>query len=364
MKYFETIYFIVDSETQASLYNPWKSSFERRGYIVEIINTENLAYRILQSMRIERLLQLYRWSRRDVLNSKIQSLLVKCFRPVRSIILRRINFMINVGVSDKNSLAFVFKGLDVKPSTLKTLKNQGVQLVTLNGDSYFNMQSSNQFIIDGAKFYDLVITWSDALDNELKSKLGLSNTKLLPFSCEEILDPVKPSWLNLDLSRSLVFVGVWDKEREKSIRNIRYKNIVVFGPYWERRGVSFPPNIKVFALRVTPSDMAYIYEHSAACLNLMRPQNEGSHNMKTFEIPAAKGVVILPCTEYHIKTFKKSESVYYYDQITDIEQIMSQILTIDPDRRRKSAESTSGWVLREHSYDARLENLLQYLKEC
>ena len=363
MKKFEQVYFIVDSRIQASLYEPWQRSFERTGCAVEILNTEKLASSMLRSIKLNWLMQIYRWSRRDEHNSKVQSVLVKIFKPIRIWVLNRINQQLESKIKKKHALVFVFKGLDVKPTMLNKLKQKKNLLVVLNGDSFFNMKSSNQSILESAQIYDAVITWSDLLDNELKLKLCLTNTIQLPFSCEEVSNPAKPSWFQLDLSRSLVFVGVWDKEREEEIAKIEYDNIVVFGPYWDRRNSSFPANINVFSFRLEPEEIAFIYENSAACLNLMRPQNADSHNMKTFEIPAANGTMILPRTLFHMKVFKDAQSVYFYDQCSDIGEIMKKVVLDDPGSRKNAADKTKKMVLDMHSYDNRLSDLLNYLKE-
>ncbi len=363
MKELSNVYFIIDTEIQSSLFAPWKRSFEKTGKSVSIINTEELAIQVLQSVKLGKLKRIFLWARRSKLKLKLQSILVWGFRPYHTYIVRRLNKQILEKINSNESLVFIFKGMDILPSTLETLRNKKVKLVSLNGDSHFNMESSNSNIIASAGLYDIVITWSEILERELKLKLNLSNTMFLPFSCEPIATPVKPDWLDYDLSTSLVFVGVWDQERELAIANLIQEDIVVFGPYWERRTRTFPANIKFFPTRITPSEMAYIYENSAACLNLMRSQNEDSHNMKTFEIPGYKGTMIAPRTTFHLELFKSSRSVFYYDKFSEIRAIFNKILSEEEGNRKADSIATNKFILREHTYDARMAVLLQKIKD-
>ena len=354
-------YFIIDGQVQLSIYSPWKSTFERAGYDVTVLDCEERALTLLGKFKLGLLAQVYRWSRRVAHRRIIQSFLVLLFKPIRRRIVTNLSKWLIASIDEKDhAIVFVFKGLDVNTAVINRLTNNGVFTICLNGDSLLNMYSSNKEVIDCAKEYQLFLAWSSTMHEEAQI-VGVKNALDLPFACEKVKE-VPLTSIDIELLKiSLVFIGVWDEERERCINDLGVDNVVVYGPGWERASYELKGRIKVVSGRLSPGEMAYIYSNCLAALNLMRPQNDGSHNMKSFEMPGCGAFSIMPNTEFHKHVFKGYDSIRLYNSIAEISQIVREIEAIEARHRNKMCYRTQQYVLKNHSYDARFKKILDYI---
>lgn len=107
--------------------------------------------------------------------------------------------------------------------------------------------------------------------------------------------------------------------------------------------------------------MAKIYGGSKVGLNLMRPQNSFSHNMKTFEIPAMGGFMLAPRTTEHSIFFEEGKQVAYYD---DLEELREKAIYYVKHNEERVAMTSSAQrkALAEHTYRERMRELLSKLE--
>ncbi|MHB1533039.1 MAG: glycosyltransferase family protein [Acidimicrobiales bacterium] len=88
------------------------------------------------------------------------------------------------------------------------------------------------------------------------------------------------------------FVGTWDPYREKILAEIsRSFPVRIWGNYWDRSR-SYPGMEIVQARNQHSSAAARIIQTHAIALNIPRPQNLNTTNMRTYEIPAYGGALL------------------------------------------------------------------------
>src|SRR5690606_14292202 len=87
--------------------------------------------------------------------------------------------------------------------------------------------------------------------------------------------------------KRICFIGNPDNERARIIKLlIKHKiPLVIFGNNW-MKFIGEPNEILAIHPATYKEDFVRIAQKYAVQLNLFRRQNEGSHNMRTFEMPA------------------------------------------------------------------------------
>jgi spore maturation protein CgeB len=97
-------------------------------------------------------------------------------------------------------------------------------------------------------------------------------------------------------------------------------------------------------------------------LNLMRTHNLGSHNMRSFEIPAIGGIQLAPDTVDHRSFFKPEEEIFLFKNAEDCYNQIAKILSLDS---VKAAEirmaARNRCLLSGYSYSDRTNQLVAIL---
>ena len=127
---------------------------------------------------------------------------------------------------------------------------------------------------------------------------------------------------------------------------------------------------------LTPSEYLTLFDavYGDACwekirayrlqLNLFRPHNIGSHNMRTFEVPAVGGVMLAPDSEEHRTFFQVGEEIFVFDNDEDLIRKTKKILSM-PDGKiaevRQKAKQRS--IVDNYSYEGRAKSVVEELKK-
>ncbi len=281
---------------------------------------------------------------------------------IRSFHFRRQNRLLEKTIKNGNyEYLFVMKGTDLKFQTLNRIKRNypSVKLICFNPDDPFNEASSNSDIISSIPLYDVYCIWTRHLNEKLKSA-GAKRIGYFPFGIdEEIIFPVEASH-KYDIS----FIGNGDEERHQLISDLakeleeRNLNIQlhVFGNNWP----SFGENVVVHGQRNGQA----LLETIAATkinLNLLRKQNKNSINMRTFEIPAAKGFMIHEESQEAKSFFSPEDEVIYFESIKDLVDKCEHYLSNENDRKRKIQNCSQKIEDGSFSYQKILESNLSLI---
>lgn len=256
---------------------------------------------------------------------------------------RRIDILAEVAPVD---VVVVLKGHFLVASDIDYARSRlSSPIVCWNPDSPFDDAISNRGagVPKAVGAYDLYITWAEDVAERLISVQ--SSVAVIPFAWDPVLHPVTTG--RGEAAGRVVFVGTASRERTALIERIRKFQPVVYGNRWPAmEGVEVRPPL------VGP-DMAAVVGEARWNLNLLRPQNARSHNMRSFELPGAGGNQLTAKTPDHIRFLGADPRTVTYSS----DRELLTLLGCDPDDlARRDPQLMAG-----HTYADRVRQLISTL---
>jgi hypothetical protein len=271
--------------------------------------------------------------------------------------------------TEKPDVVWVFKGMRILPAALKKLREKGFALANYNADDpffFFRPGSGNRNVANSIGLYDLHFSYHQGIRQRIEKEFGIP-TAYLPFAFElpsEVFDQVK----NEPEILRACFIGNPDNIRTNYLKALLKSGVEVdvYGHAWERflspvsnlkihdacYGIDFWQKVRSYRLQV----------------NIFRPHNEGSHNMRTFEVPAAGGIMLAPDSPEHQAFFTPGEEFFTYHSVEELVEAAKNILrmplaqanNVRENARRRSL--TSGYAYEHRAMNAykALESLLAF----
>lgn len=242
-------------------------------------------------------------------------------------ILRIINGdLINYIKGKEFDVIWVWKGMEIFPKTLIHLKKTGVKLVNYNADhpfDFFSKGSGNKNVKNGLKFYDHHFSYSKQILKRITNELKIANS-WLPFGYNFAQAPKESK-----LIKSVCFIGNPDFQRQLYIKKLIDSGISVdvYGSGWNVFFSKEEKNLKIHG-QVYLEDFIEVAQSYYVQLNVFRPHNIGSHNMRTFEMPALGCAMLAPYSEEHAKLFRENEEVFFYRDLEEMVVKSHEILAL------------------------------------
>lgn len=257
---------------------------------------------------------------------------------------------------------WVFKGMEIYPGSLEWVRSKGIPLVNYNADSPFIFSgkgSGNENVTNSIGLYDLFLTYNREDKKQMETKMIRS--EILPFGFDLEDDLFKECEQMEEINR-VCFLGNPDDKRSKFIEDMAVMGVKihVYGHHWKRY-ISHP-NITL-CKPVYNGDFWRTLRQYRVQLNLMRPHNLTSHNMRTFEAAGVGAIQLAPATEDHLLYFKENEEIFLFK---DLESCANQIAKIknlsiqQANRIRRNARDRS--LEDGYSYEMRSAQALSFLK--
>lgn len=249
------------------------------------------------------------------------------YRLGASSILKKINQdLLNVAQDFQPDVVWVFKGMEIFPKTLKQIKEKGIVLANYNPDHPFRFESrgsGNRNVSNSIQLYDHHFSYSIQIQKELENKYRISST-WLPFGflrCQKNT--------NTKLIKRICFIGNPDSERFRiiSLLSSHKLPLTVFGNDWNKYIRRNDKNIEIKDV-IYDDDFVHEAQRFAVQLNIFRKQNSGSHNMRTFEMPALGCVMLAPDSSEHHKLFEEGQEAFFYQNDEDLIEKSKQLLSL------------------------------------
>lgn len=274
-------------------------------------------------------------------------------------------YLLELANEFKPDILVIFKGMDVYPETLQILKDKGIKLVNYNPDHpfiYVSRGSGNQNVFDSIMLYDLHITYSSNIAASFKEKFPHKKIEVIPFGFN-LSDEEYYQFAGDEEVLRACFVGHADQDRAKIIKVILDQNLEtdVYGPGWSRYFSTSLPRLRIFPALNGLEYYKTLHKYRVQ-LNLFRGHNENSHNMRSFEVPAAGGIMLAPDTRDHRRFFASESEVFLYNSLKDIPGMIDKILQLPESAAstiREHARKRS--VLSGYDYKSRAVELLNLL---
>ena len=265
----------------------------------------------------------------------------------------------------KPNILLLFKGQEILPETLKKIKAEGVYLVNYNLDhpfDYFSKGSGNKNVFRSLSVYDLHITYSKQIQEQLTKKLPETSNAFLPFG---YFTSIREEGLNRFKTeiKELCFIGNPDQERLRVLTLLAKEGIKIniYGHGWDKYPeLNEKANIREALYGIDYLNTISMYRIQ---LNIFRPHNYNSHNMRTFEVPAAGGIQLAPYSLEQTEFFLEDNEVFFYKNDQELIAKAKQLLALPQSeviKLRKSALLRS--TKSNYSYSKRTHQLLNILK--
>lgn len=264
-------------------------------------------------------------------------------------------------------VAWIFKGADIYPDTLRALRAAGVFLVNYNGDhpfEFFSRGSGNRNVEEAVGLYDLYLTYSVRIERQLNERYPDMRTGVIPFG-HNVSDELYERISRGDEILRACFVGNPDRRRADAVRKLVEAGVPVdvFGHRWDNF-LSASPNLRIAGQVIGPA-MYESFHRYRLQLNVMRPHNEGSHNMRTFEVPASGGLILTEDTPEQRDFFETGREAFVFADDAGMIAQAKRLLAMSRDeadavRAKARAKSVSAG----YSYADRARTALRLITEA
>lgn len=180
-------------------------------------------------------------------------------------------------------LVFVIKGKTVSPEILSEVKRTmgDRPLINFNPDSPWDAANYSAWLVESIPEYDAHFTWNSLLMPRF-ANAGAKHIYHLPFAYDPLLH--HPLLENTIPKHDAIFVGTYSSERDEILGSLQACDIRIVGNGWSK--AKHVPKEWILSEAVYGDEAVSVLNVGACAINLLRPQNAGSHNMRTFEIPA------------------------------------------------------------------------------
>jgi len=260
---------------------------------------------------------------------------------------------------------WVFKGMEVLPSTLQWARERKIKFVNYNPDNPFIFSgkgSGNSNVTKSIDLYDLHFTYHTEVKEQLMKRTK-SKVAMLPFGFD-IDEKVYQRLVGEEEILEVCFLGNPDEERINFIVGLAGREIPisVYGHDWNKH--LKPHKNIVIHPPVYGEDQWRVLRKYRVQLNLMRPHNIHSHNMRTFEVPAIGGIMLAPDTIDHRFFFQDGEECFLFKDVEQATQQANKILRLSFDEAatvRQAARNRS--VDSGYSYFSRTQQALSEMKK-
>ena len=260
-------------------------------------------------------------------------------------------------------LLFILKGDWVMPETVRAIQALGTRVFVFHPDSPF--PTSGNFRAETlvtAKEVDAYFIWSRMLQVQLQG-MGVARVVYLPFGWECELFPY--DGVN-SAEYQVVFVGGWDKPREKVLTYVAKNfDLKIWGPdYWATRTQRNSPLKQCWQGRsVRSHEASQILSRATVALNILRQQNlpDGT-NMRTFEQAGCGALTVATASSGAQELFPAGDAAIYYETPEDCLQKIADCV-VHPARRHKMIAHAQHIVSTHHQYQHRAETVLRVLRE-
>jgi spore maturation protein CgeB len=256
-------------------------------------------------------------------------------------------------------LVLVIKGHRLSAASIDRIRQStGAPVVNFYPDDPFSEERSNRLAYgpNVLASYDACFTFARHLMRDYE-RAGAQAVHYLPFARDPALhapvaSPTTPAF-------DVVFVGNLDADRVSFLDALaRDYRVAVFG---ERTSAAVPRSSALgratFAPAAYGGDLARALTCGAISLNVMRPQNSRSHNMRSFESPACGAFTLSQRTPELSELFAEGHEIVCF---SDVDELRAAVARWLPDAAGRSAIAGAGFArVRDDTYARRAGVMLE-----
>lgn len=242
---------------------------------------------------------------------------------------------------------------------LRTLGRAGVRRINFLTDDPWNPQHRAPWFFAALREYDHVFSPRRANLDDLRGLRG-PTVSYLPFAFAPAVHYPETPVTADDRQRflaDLAFVGGADDDRVATIAPFiaAGMNVALYGGYWDRHDAT-RPHARGF---VTHDEVRKAIGGAHISLCLVRRANRDGHSMRSYEVAAMGGCMLVEDTEEHHDLFGPDGEAVAYFRTPDEGVDRARALLQDPDRRLLLSRRVRALIGDEsHTYLARLRHMV------
>lgn len=271
---------------------------------------------------------------------------------------RRLQKILDEVNEEAPSAVIVIKGTFIFPETVRRLKAESRAVICYNPDNPYNTKSCGDEIRACIGHYDRYGTWSRSVMEKLEAD-GQSDVRYVTFATPSLTNGISNKACPTTFKYTISFVGNADEYRIRVVSDLARMwkqlgndchDIHLFGWGWNAlMDVSIHVN-------VDKTEYASIVRNSMISMNILRKANKNSVNMRTFEIPAFRGLMLHENSQEAKRIYPDNHMAIYYANGADaaikvdkIKNNMSHILSIRIAAYRHAHKYEQSYSKRMHS---------------
>lgn len=249
-----------------------------------------------------------------------------------------------------------------RAALLARLRALGIKTANFLTDHPLNPAHRSRWFLRALRQYDFVFSPRRATLQQL-ADLGCRQVDWLPFaydpqthgppSPQECADP------SLGLPGKAVFIGGADADRVAWLGGLMRgsESLSVWGGYWDR----WPGFAAAARGHATPEQMRALVAQAGVNIGLVRLANEDDHSMRSYELPAIGGLLLMQDTLEHRRMFAACpQDVLFAATAQELEQRVHEALQLPASRRVAMASAARRCIVGGgNSYRDRLMQILQ-----
>jgi len=288
-------------------------------------------------------------------------------RLLRAAAVREFNGQLGAVARDlQPEMLLVFKGSFVHAATLDIVRRLGVRSYCFYPDVSF--RTHGRYLPHALPRYDWVFTTKSFGLHDLREQLGITRASKLNHAFDPDLHrPVRLT--KDDIARyqcDVSFIGTWSPKKEKVLTSLATARpnlrLRVWGDQWHRANVAGPLAKHIEYRAVVGAEYPRAIAASTINLGILSEQRIGSSagdriTSRTFHTPACGGFLLHERTDEVLQIFCDGSSIVCYRDEAEMLERVDEYLNA-PDRRRAIAERGRRVVESEHSWDARIQEIL------
>ncbi len=222
-------------------------------------------------------------------------------------------------------LTLVISPLLLHPDSILAIKQHGLVFVFFTDNPVdVHHTHTNSWVQRGFSLWDAAFIWSRELVDRLLDN-GVKKALFHPFCSDiEYHFPKRQTNPVYDVA----FIGNWDasRKREQYLKAISNYRLGLWGSnYWNTHCQE--PALKGLCQGMCSyQEIPAILGSAKMGLNILRPQNEEGHNIRTYEIPATGTLMLSERSSELLNLFEEDKEAVYFSSPTELQQKVEYLL--------------------------------------
>lgn len=266
-------------------------------------------------------------------------------------------------------ILFVYKGVFVRPATLKYARERNCKLVLFYPDVSMTVHGAN--IPACIPMYDLVFTTKTFGIADMRETYGVKNTVFMPHGFDP--DIHRPLTIGDEEMKifgcDASFIGTWSPKKEQWLAHLKETipslDLKIWGDQWNKTTAeSIKTSIQ--GKPVVGDLYALAIQCSTINLGILSEQVSGASSgdlitSRTFHIPGASGFMLHERNEESLLYYTENEEAAFFDGPQELAEKVKCFLKNDAGRERIRIAGHRR-AIAEHSLDARAKVIINRLQ--